>query len=172
MSEIITQQFRQLWELEYQNTQSVLAVIPDDQMAFVPFPGAMSLRRLALHIIGLEPQFILGVQNREVVAGGSRRDIAELQTAAAMAAHYQAQHEALRPIVDGFDDEFLSRSVLFKAPTGQVIRQSPGTDFLFALLLHHLIHHRGQLLTYLRLLDVTVPGLYGPTRENTPGAAN
>ncbi|MDB4894556.1 MAG: hypothetical protein JWN15_818 [Firmicutes bacterium] len=172
MSEIITQHFRHLWEQEFKNTQSVLAVIPDDQMAYVPFPGAMSLRRLTLHIIGLEQQFILGVKNGEIVAGSSRRDIAELQTAAAMAAHYQAQHEAFRPIVDGFDDEFLSRTVVFKTPTGEVLRQLPGTDFLFTVLLHHLIHHRGQLLTYLRLLGVKIPGLYGPTRENTPGAAD
>jgi uncharacterized damage-inducible protein DinB len=144
----------------------------DDVQAGVLLRDKAAVMRLTLHIIGLEQQCVRGVKNGELVAGGSRSDFSELQMAAAMAAHYQAQHEALRPIVDQFDDEFLSRSVAFKTPAGEVFRQLPGTDFLFTVLLHHLIHHRGQLLTYLRLLGVKIPGLYGPTLENTPGAAH
>ena len=51
---------------------------------------------------------------------------------------------------------------LFAAPRAAVIR-----SFLF----NHLYHHRGQLLVYLRLLDVPVPSVYGPTADENPFAA-
>jgi uncharacterized damage-inducible protein DinB len=50
--------------------------------------------------------------------------------------------------------------VIFTLPRGAVVRQT----------INHLIHHRGQLTVYLRLLDVPIPSIYGPTAdEKVPG---
>jgi len=46
-----------------------------------------------------------------------------------------------------------------------VLIQLPRLGFLRALLLNHLVHHRGQLSVYLRLLDVPVPSIYGPSAD-------
>jgi uncharacterized damage-inducible protein DinB len=51
--------------------------------------------------------------------------------------------------------------VIFTSPRGDVIRQT----------VNHLIHHRGQLTVYLRLNDVPVPSMYGPTADEPWGAA-
>jgi uncharacterized damage-inducible protein DinB len=47
--------------------------------------------------------------------------------------------------------------VLFSIPRGSVVRQH----------LNHLIHHRAQLTVYLRLLDIPVPSVYGPTADES-----
>jgi uncharacterized damage-inducible protein DinB len=53
-----------------------------------------------------------------------------------------------------------SGHVLFTSPRSVVVRQT----------INHLVHHRGQLTVYLRLLDVPVPSLYGPTADEPWGA--
>ena len=47
----------------------------------------------------------------------------------------------------------------------------PRAAFLRAIMLNHWYHHRGQLLVYLRLLDQSVPPVYGPTADENPFAA-
>lgn len=46
----------------------------------------------------------------------------------------------------------------------------PRIDMLRSVMLNHGCHHRGQLLVYLRLLDVPVPSVYGPSADETPFA--
>ena len=41
----------------------------------------------------------------------------------------------------------------------------PKYEAIRAIMIHHLVHHRGQLTVYLRLLDVPVPGTFGPTAD-------
>ena len=67
--------------------------------------------------------------------------------------------EALATITGAALDETWSlkrgEMVLFTSPRGEVVRQH----------LNHLIHHRGQLSVYLRLVDVPLPSIYGPTAD-------
>ena len=50
-----------------------------------------------------------------------------------------------------------------------IIAQMPRIGALRLLLINHLIHHRGQLSVYLRLLDIPVPGIYGPSADDRKG---
>jgi uncharacterized damage-inducible protein DinB len=163
--------FRELWEHEHRNTVSVLEAIPGDQMNYVPWEGAMDMRQLALHVIGVEEFFIRGVVAGELTVGGSRRDQAEIRSPADLVAFCKERHEALRPLAEQLDDTVMAREIPFKAPNGAVLRVSTGRQRLFSDLLHHVIHHRGQLVTYLRLVGAPVPGIYGPTREQMPPMA-
>lgn len=168
MSMNVSELFRGLLEQEHRNTLAVLEAIPAEQMNYTPWPGAMNARRLALHIIGLEEQFIRGVLEGELVAGGSRRDRPEVQTPADLVAFSKAQHEALGRLVAQLDEAVMDRDVPFKVPQGMVIRVAPGWEHLFSALLLHLAHHRGQLVTYLRLTGSPVPGIYGPSLGQMP----
>jgi uncharacterized damage-inducible protein DinB len=54
---------------------------------------------------------------------------------------------------------------------GRDILAMPRVAFVRAIMLNHWYHHRGQLLVYLRLLDQSVPSVYGPTADENPFAA-
>jgi uncharacterized damage-inducible protein DinB len=161
-------QFRVLWAEEHQRTLAALQAIPADLMALVPHEGAMDLRRLALHIVLLGDQFIRGVIAGELRVGGSRHDVAEVQTPTELAAFCQDRFEALQPLVAGLTEELMDRPVPFLLPNGTPLRVAPGREYLFSALLAHLVHHRGQMLAALRAAGARIPGLYGPTREETP----
>ncbi len=160
--------FQRLWEEEYELTQQAIAAVPAEHMDHVPYAGSMSLRRLAIHVVTLEEQFLRGVAAGQIVAGGSQRDLPEVVTPADLARHYEAQHAALRTILEPMTDESLARPVSFALPNGHLLFAAPGLSFLFSKLLHHMIHHRGQLLAHLRVLGCRIPGLYGPVREEMP----
>jgi uncharacterized damage-inducible protein DinB len=165
MSITIADLFRDQWEKEHRNTLSVLEAIPADSMDYVPWPGARDMQGLALHIIGVDEHTICGVLAGELVAQ-SRGE--RPKPPADLVAFCKSQHEALRPLAAQLDETVLEREVPFKYPDGRVLFVHPGREYLFAHLLHHVIHHRGQLLTYLRLVGAPIPGIYGPTREQMP----
>ena len=53
----------------------------------------------------------------------------------------------------------------------EMILAMPRVAFVRAIMLNHWYHHRGQLLVYLRLLNLPVPSVYGPTADENPFAA-
>lgn len=167
MSITVAELFRDLWEKEHRNTLAVLEAILGDRMDFAPWPGARDMRLLALHIIGIDDHHIRGVLAGELLAGRPR-ELPEVRTPADLIARCTAQHEALRPLAAQVDAAVLEREIPFKLPNGQVLFVHPGREYLFSHLLHHLVHHRGQLLAYLRLAGAPIPGVCGPTREQMP----
>ena len=56
-----------------------------------------------------------------------------------------------------------------KTPDGKTIMAMPKAALVRSVALNHLYHHRGQLSVYLRLLDVPVPSIYGPSADEGPG---
>ena len=54
---------------------------------------------------------------------------------------------------------------------GREVLAMPRVAFVRAIMLNHWYHHRGQLLVYLRLLNLSVPSVYGPTADENPFAA-
>jgi uncharacterized damage-inducible protein DinB len=53
---------------------------------------------------------------------------------------------------------------------GKVLMSTPRIGFIRAVVMNHFYHHRGQLSVYLRLLDVPVPSIYGPSADENPFA--
>ncbi len=155
------------WEAE--TTRLLLARIPPDRLAWRPHPRSMTLGQLALHVVQIpgafadwlrrdtvdmttvefsapSPQFVDDVRNAfEQSVDGARRWLATLDDAS-MATIWRAT-------ADGAD--------LFAAPRMNGIR---------ALMFNHWYHHRGQLAVYLRLLDVPLPPIYGPSADENPFA--
>ena len=72
--------------------------------------------------------------------------------------------EARASITGASDVEFLARWTLQQA--GRTLFTMPRVSVLRSLVLGHLIHHRGQLSVYLRLCEVSLPAIYGPTADD------
>lgn len=151
------------FETEMQQTRRLLERIPDDRLDWRPHEKSWTLGMLATHVAQL-PFWALGIlQADEFDLAGMGR-MQELTSSEARLAHFDglvAQvREALAATTDGamMAPWTLKRGdhVIFSMPRLAVLRTSG---------LNHIIHHRAQLTIYLRMLDVPVPGLYGPSAD-------
>lgn len=152
-------------EREAMTTRRVLERVPDDQLAWRPHPKSMNLGQLALHMATVPASVArLSLADLENPPGfqapeaTSRDQILE--------AHDRCQAEA-RDMISKMDDDFLHQTWSMKA-NGKPIMALPRITFLRSVLFNHGYHHRGQLSVYLRLLDVPLPSVYGPTADENP----
>jgi uncharacterized damage-inducible protein DinB len=104
--------------------------------------------------------------------------MAEVDDADALVFKAPPKPESVEGLLEGFDqivaqtqerltrltDEDLRRKIRFRAGE-RTLAHLPRLAFLRTLMLNHGYHHRGQLSVYLRLLNVPVPAIYGPTAD-------
>jgi uncharacterized damage-inducible protein DinB len=153
-------------DFETMLARRVLTRAPDASLAWRPHPRSLSLGALAWHLT-------------EVVHWGAQMlDADHYDLARAAGDHPEPVVGTTSDILDRFDrrvDEWReSLACCADSALQQMWTLRRGDAIVFAvprltalryLLLHHLVHHRGQLTVYLRLLDVPVPPLYGPSAD-------
>ena len=148
---------------EMSKTRTVLERVPDDRFDWKPHARSFSLGALATHVATLPTWATETLTRSEIDIGGqpplsalpSRSDIL-----AAFDTHVAASRAAL---TNRTDAELLAMWSLKR--NGKTIFSMPKAAVLRSFVLSHLIHHRGQLTVYLRLLDVPVPAIYGPSAD-------
>jgi uncharacterized damage-inducible protein DinB len=160
--------FTREFENEAATTRRVLERVPNDKLTWKPHPKSMSLGELALHTAGA-PSVICGWACAGETTFTGEKTPAPSSTAEILAAH-DAGVQAVKDGLASIGDEGLSAMWTAKAG-GATLMQMPKAALVRALMLNHWIHHRGQLSVYLRLLDVSVPSIYGPSADENPFAA-
>ncbi len=148
---------------EGETTKKVLSRVPAERLDWKPHPRARSAGDLAWHIAALPARIAAMAREEEgdvmVVRQPPRPDTTELIVAA-----FTEGLETARAALSPLSDEDLRRKFRFRR--GEVtMAHLPKIAFLRGVLLNHSYHHRGQLSVYLRLLDVPVPSIYGPTAD-------
>ncbi|PJJ61038.1 DinB family protein [Hymenobacter chitinivorans] len=145
-------------------TRRVLSRLPEAQFGWQPHPKSMTLTVLATHISDLLGGIAMTMQSTELdleqydaVNDGPAATLAELLTR--LEASGASAAEA---ISNATTEDFAEPWTLRHGPT--VLLSQPRADIVRHLL-SHLIHHRGQLSVYLRLLEVPVPYIYGPSAD-------
>jgi uncharacterized damage-inducible protein DinB len=150
---------------ESEATRRVLERVPEDRLAWKPHAKSMSVGQLALHLAQL-PYAIttlverLSVEVPIVPLGqpASRREILDaLERSVAHAAE----------VLAAWSDEDLEAPWTLTRGGAVLVSRTRG-EVLRSLMLNHTYHHRGQLTVYLRLLDVPLPPVYGPTADENP----
>lgn len=149
------------FEQEMTTTRRVLERVPSDKAQWKPHPKSFALGHLA-QLVSWMPDWIANTVRETALdlATAPKYSFEATETLVkGFDANVQAARDALRTSRDA--DYTVSWSlkhgarVLFSAPRGTVVRNH----------ISHLIHHRGQLTVYLRLVDVPVPSIYGPTAD-------
>ncbi len=156
-------------ELEHEaaTTRRVLERVPEDQLSWKPHEKSMSLGRLATHtamVTGDVADFIspeemkLTPESMKPVALGSIQEILDAaDSSVARAKEYLA----------GLDDETAGATWKLSMD-GKQLMEMPRLVVIRSLMFNHWYHHRGQLTVYLRLLNVPVPSVYGPSADESP----
>jgi len=146
-------------------TQRILERVPQDKLAWKPHAKSRSLGELAFHIANL-PGMIEKIAKSDEFTPGSGpptpiTSVEQIRSTFEKSAH--AAEEALSSITE--QTALGTWRMVFK---GKEILRRPRIAAFRTNVLNHLYHHRGQLSVYLRLLDVPLPPVYGPTADENP----
>jgi len=154
---------------EAKTTRRLLERVPEDKLAWTPHERSRPLGALAWHMAIIPSRIVRFAQQDEVDVTTVVPPPAPASTAEILAA-FDANVSEAAEILGGLDDEALGRTFSFRRG-GAVIFKGPKAAFLRTVLLNHSVHHRGQLSVYLRLLDVPVPSIYGPSADENPAGS-
>ena len=152
-------------EQEAQTTQRVLERIPQEHLSWRPHAKSMSLGQLALHVAtvpGGVAEFAM--QDMPSPPAGVQPEAA---TAAELVPALTASVARAKELLGDADDATMGKTWRLMND-GRELLAMPRAAFLRAIMLNHWYHHRGQLLVYLRLLNLSVPSVYGPTADENP----
>ena len=158
----------QEFENEAKTTRRVLERVPQDKLTWRPHPKSMSLGHLALHVAA-SPGVIAGWAAESVTEFSGQREPDPSSVSEIVATHDKSVEE-VRSTLGKLGDEGMARQWEGKAG-GTTLMTMPRGALIRTLVLNHWYHHRGQLSVYLRLLDVPVPAIYGPSADENPFAA-
>jgi uncharacterized damage-inducible protein DinB len=152
-------------------TKRVLERVPADRLTWKPHHKSRSLGELAMHIATTPGHIASWALNDEMdfAGGGGDRSAAPASTVEIVAAHDESMTKA-KEVAQKLGDTGLMREWEGKM-NGATIFKMPKIALYRSIVLNHWIHHRGQLSVYLRMLDVPVPAIYGPSADENPFAA-
>ena len=151
------------FDQEMANTRKALERIPDDKLSFKPHEKSYSLLELGSHLANLPTWTPVTLTTTELDLD-QPWDREAPQNRDEILADFDAAVKQARPVLEAATGEDMQvmwtlksgDQVWFTLPRGAVFR---------SFVMSHMIHHRAQLTVYLRLLDVPVPGMYGPSAD-------
>ena len=155
-------------EQEAETTRRVLERIPQAHLTWKPHPKSMSLGQLALHVATV-PGNVAELAAVDTTPEPPRFVQAEATTTAELVPSLTESVAKARRALGGFDDARMGAMWRLQSG-GRDLLAMPRVAFVRAIMLNHWYHHRGQLLVYLRLLNQSVPSVYGPTADENPFA--
>jgi uncharacterized damage-inducible protein DinB len=151
------------YDRETGTTRRLLERLPDDRLAWAPHARSMTLGRLASHLAEIPAWGGRIVDEREFDVRGPAAPFEGASRDAILRLFDQNVARARGAIASKTDAELLA-AWTFKRD-GHEVFTVPKITVLRNFLINHLIHHRGQLSVYLRLNDVAVPAIYGPSAD-------
>ena len=146
-------------------TRRALERVPDVHFEWKPHPTSVTLGRLAEHLTEM-PLWASTTMIESGIEANTQRppDYVRPATRAAVLAQFDNSYKTARGhLVNKTDAEFAAPWTL-KAG-GKEVFTAPRSTVMRNFVLNHMIHHRGQLLVYLRMLGVPVPSIYGPSGD-------
>jgi uncharacterized damage-inducible protein DinB len=154
-------------ELEARTTRRVLERVPNEHLAWKPHEKARTLGELALHIATV-PGGVAEAASQPQFQRPFFKDPVPTSAAELLPALDESIAKAKR-LLGGMSDDTLLQTWRIVDGDREILAL-PRVAFLRSIMLNHWYHHRGQLSTYLRTLNVPVPSIYGPSADENPFA--
>ena len=158
----ISKDFLAEMEQEAAATRRLFAVIPDDKLDWAPHPKSMTLGQLALHVARIPGGVSTMATANDFEIKGFKQNAANSRQEILDA--FEESLAQAKANLDAIDDACAAQTWTAHAG-GKQILALPRAAMLRTLMLNHNYHHRGQLTVYLRLLDVPLPSVYGPSAD-------
>lgn len=153
-------------ELQHEavSTRKMLERVPQDAFDWKPHEKSMKLGRLAGHVAELPSMVVPILTTDELDFGGYKPFMPE--SVSELIERFDKNVADAVGLLQNNSDEHLLKTWRMLSG-GKVFFEMPRGAFIRSIMLNHLIHHRGQLSVYLRLRDVPLPSVYGPTADES-----
>jgi len=161
----IIQQFSRQLEQEAQTTRKMLAIVPNDKYDWKPHEKSMTIKRLATHIAELPSWIKMTLTTDELDFAVNPYEVENVNTTGELLDYFERTLEESRAYLkEEYTDKLHEDWTLRSGET--IYDVSPKIDVL-RMSFSQIIHHRAQLGVYLRLLDIPIPGSYGPSADES-----
>lgn len=152
---------------EAATTKRVLQRVPSDKLGWKPNPKSMSIGQLAMHVAMIPGSITKLAESDNFEINPANFNPPMPKNVEEIIAALEAGLETAQEYLGGLSEEDAAGS--WRATVqGREIMAMPRAVMLRTLMLNHWYHHRGQLSVYLRLLEVPVPSIYGPSADENP----
>ena len=162
----LSQRLAPEFEREIKTTRKLLERVPMDKFTWTPHEKSMPLGRLASHIAEM-PSWVTGTVQLEFMDIDANYKPWIAASHDELLSNFDSYAAEAGKALSGVSDEDLGKRWALRMG-GQELFAGPREEVIRTLILSHIIHHRGQLSVYLRLLDVPVPSIYGPSADEAP----
>lgn len=146
-------------------TRRILERVPDGQFGWQPHPKSMTMGRLAEHLAELPGWAKVSILDDGIEMTTARpADYQSPATRDAVLAMFDKNVKEARTALAGRTDAELLAPWTLRAQ-GKEVFTMPKAAVLRGFVMNHLVHHRGQMTVYLRMHDVPIPSIYGPSAD-------
>lgn len=156
------------FEHEVKSTRKLLQAVPEKDINYKPSPISWTMGELAQHIATIYYWYV-GTLTKKVYDMATdhleRGDPADIQATLAL---FEKNAGLARSALQGITEESLTEEWTMKVGERTVLGPMPRGLVSRGFLFNHIYHHRGELIVYLRATGNKVPGMYGPTYEESP----
>jgi uncharacterized damage-inducible protein DinB len=164
---MILQYLIQEFEHEVNSTRKLLQAIPEKDLGYKPSEVSWTMGELAQHIATIYHWYI-GTFTQDVydisTDGFERGDPGDIQATLAL---FESNVEKARTVLKSLTEEKLQEDWTMKVGEQVVLGPMPRGIVARGFLFNHTYHHRGEMVVYLRATGNKVPGMYGPTYEES-----
>ena len=156
-------------EIKYEaaTSRKILERIPAKKFDWKPHEKSMSFGRLAVHIPEMFDYIPLIINKPEIDFAVEDYNAVKPETTDEMLAYFdECIGRANKALENASDETFFENWAMKDGDT--VYFTMPKIQCIRAFCLNHIYHHRGQLSVYLRMNDIPVPSVYGPSADESP----
>jgi len=159
----VIKMFSKELEQEAQTTRKMLERVPNDKYDWQPHPKSMTVKRLATHIAELPSWVSMTLTTDELDFANNPYQPENINSTDELLAYFE------RSLADGRDHLIRATEDQLTQPwtlrNGDQIYSTSSKAEVIRMAFSQIIHHRAQLGVYLRLLDIPIPGSYGPSAD-------
>ena len=157
------------FDQEMASTRKCLARIPDDKFSFKPHPKSFDMGGLAVHIATMLDWGVLTLQSDSfdyAPEGGEPYVPPVAKTNEELLSMFDSASAKFRAALAVAENDAMMTPWSLLAG-GKAVFTMPRVAVLRSMIFNHIVHHRGQLSVYLRLCDIPVPAIYGPSADES-----
>lgn len=145
-------------------TRKMLSAVPNDKYDWKPHPKSMTIRQLAGHIAELPGWIDMTLNTSELDFAANPYSSPDVKDTNGLLAYFEKNLESGVQNLLSADDKKLDEPWTLR--NGEIIYSTEPKADVIRMSISQLIHHRAQLGVFLRLLDVPIPGTYGPSADD------